>query len=148
MDGKPKLTVPQLKLQNQPFECVIEFHNITKVIIKSSQNGVTEQDIPWFVMELVEGEDILTYAQNNDLNVEERIVLFKQLCEALTYAHSHAVIHRDIKPSNLMVNHENVLKLLDFGIASADEQQSLTMTGAVIGTPGYMSPEQARGLTH
>ncbi len=116
-------------------------------IAKLYDAGVTENDIPWFVMELVQGDDILSFADKNDLNAEQRIILFRQVCDALSYAHSHGVIHRDIKPSNLMINEDKVVKLLDFGIASTDEQQKLTMTGAVIGTPGYMSPEQAKGMT-
>lgn len=117
-------------------------------IAKLYDAGVTDNDVPWFVMELVEGDDIFTFAEKNKLNIEQRVILFKQACVALAYAHSHGVIHRDIKPNNLMVNNDKVLKLLDFGIASDEEQRSLTMTGAIIGTPGYMSPEQARGLTH
>ena len=117
-------------------------------IAKLYDAGVTKQDVPWFVMELVEGDDILTYADQQQLNREQRVVLFKQVCEALSYAHAHGVIHRDIKPNNLMINPDGTVKLLDFGIASDQQQSSLTMTGAVIGTPGYMSPEQAKGLTH
>lgn len=110
--------------------------------------GVTDQDLPWFVMEYIQGEDIITYAENNVLNIEQRIYLIKQVCDALAYAHAHGVVHRDIKPNNLMVDRDKNIKLLDFGIASSEQQQSLTMTGAVIGTPGYMSPEQAKGLTN
>lgn len=117
-------------------------------IAKLYDAGITKQDIPWFVMELVEGKDILTYANDHQLNIEQRIILFKQVCQALSYAHAHGVIHRDIKPNNLMVNDDGIIKLLDFGIASDQQQSSLTMTGAVIGTPGYMSPEQAKGMTH
>jgi len=110
--------------------------------------GISINDIPWFVMELVQGKDILTYADSENLNSEQRIALFKQVCDALTYAHSRGVVHRDIKPNNLMVNEYGTIKLLDFGIAAAEENQSLTMTGAIIGTPGYMSPEQAKGLNN
>jgi len=110
--------------------------------------GVTDQGLPWFVMEYIDGEDIVSYAQNNQLNIEQRIFLIKQVCEALSYAHAQGVVHRDIKPTNLMVNNDKTIKLLDFGIASSKEEQSLTMTGSVIGTPGYMSPEQAKGLTN
>ena len=116
-------------------------------IAKLYDAGVTEHNIPWLVMELVEGEDIITFSNTHDLNIEQRVILFKQICEALAYAHANGVIHRDIKPTNLMVNHDKILKLLDFGIASVEEQQSLTMTGAIIGTPGYMSPEQAKGIS-
>jgi serine/threonine protein kinase len=109
--------------------------------------GVTDQGLPWFVMEYIQGEDIIGYAQNNLLNIDQRIYLIKQVCDALAYAHAHGVVHRDIKPNNLLVDSDKNIKLLDFGIASSKEQQSLTMTGAIIGTPGYMSPEQAKGLS-
>jgi tetratricopeptide (TPR) repeat protein/tRNA A-37 threonylcarbamoyl transferase component Bud32 len=110
--------------------------------------GVTDKGIPWFVMEYIEGEDIITYASRHNLNLEQRVVLFKQVCEALIYAHSKGVVHRDIKPNNLIVGQDKVVKLLDFGIAANAEDESLTMTGSVVGTPGYLSPEQAKGLTH
>lgn len=117
-------------------------------IAKLYDAGVTEQGIPWFVMEYIDGEDIITYANVNKLNLDQRIVLFKQVCQALIYAHSQGIVHRDIKPSNLMVGEDKLIKLLDFGIAADEENQSLTMTGVIIGTPGFLSPEQARGLTH
>lgn len=110
--------------------------------------GVTDQGLPWFVMEYIKGEDIINYAKNNHLNIEQRILLIKQVCDALAYSHEQGVVHRDIKPTNILVNDDKTIKLLDFGIASSEEEKSLTMTGAVIGTPGYMSPEQAKGLTN
>jgi len=110
--------------------------------------GVTDKGIPWFVMEYVKGVDMITYANHNNLNIEQRVVLFKQVCEALIYAHSKGVVHRDIKPNNLIVGDDKLVKLLDFGIAANAEDESLTMTGSVVGTPGYLSPEQAKGLTH
>lgn len=117
-------------------------------IAKLYDVGVTEKGIPWFVMELIEGQNILDYAETHQLNIEQKIILFKQVCDALSYAHSKGIVHRDIKPGNLMVTEDKVVKLLDFGIASDNEKKSLTMTGSIIGTPGYMSPEQARGLNH
>lgn len=117
-------------------------------IAKLYDAGVTDQGIPWFVMEYIEGKDIISYALDNQLNIEQRIMLFKQVCDALVYAHSKGIVHRDIKPSNLMVDKDKIVKLLDFGIAASDENASLTMTGVIVGTPGYLSPEQARGLTH
>lgn len=117
-------------------------------IAKLYDAGVTAEGVPWFVMEYVDGQDIISYALNNKLNIEQRILLVRQVCDALAYAHSKGIVHRDIKPTNIIVTNEKVIKLLDFGIASSEEEQSLTMTGAVIGTPGYMSPEQAKGLSH
>ena len=117
-------------------------------IAKLYDAGITKQGLPWFVMEFVDGDDLVSFAEKNNLNIEQRVILFRQVCEALNYAHSKGVIHRDIKPSNLLVDKERNVKLLDFGIASAEENLSLTMTGVVVGTPGYLSPEQAKGLTH
>lgn len=117
-------------------------------IAKLYDAGVTDQGVPWFVMEYIEGTDIISYALDYQLNIEQRIILFKQVCDALVYAHSKGIVHRDIKPTNLMVNKDKIVKLLDFGIAASDENASLTMTGVIVGTPGYLSPEQARGLTH
>ncbi|MGJ8662507.1 MAG: protein kinase domain-containing protein, partial [Marinicella sp.] len=115
-------------------------------IAKLYDVGVTDHGVPWFVMEWVKGLNILDYAQTHAFNIEQKIMLFKQVCDALAYAHAQGIVHRDIKPANILVTEDNVVKLLDFGIASDNEQQSLTMTGAIMGTPGYMSPEQAKGL--
>ena len=117
-------------------------------IAKFYDAGVTKHGVPWFVMEFIQGKNILLHADSHKLNIEQKITLFKQVCQALVYAHSKGIVHRDIKPNNLMVNANNVVKLLDFGIASIEDEKSVTMTGAVVGTPGYMSPEQAKGMSH
>jgi len=117
-------------------------------IAKFYDAGVTMQGVPWFVMEHIAGENILEFAHSQKLILEQKIILFKQVCSALTYAHAKGIVHRDIKPNNIMVDESKTIKLLDFGIASSDEEESKTMTGLVIGTPGYMSPEQAKGLSH
>ncbi len=110
--------------------------------------GITDTGVPWFVMEYIEGQDIISFAEAEQLNIEQRVVLFKQVCAAMIHAHSKGVVHRDIKPNNILVGQDKLIKLLDFGIAANDENDSLTMTGSVVGTPGYLSPEQAKGLTH
>jgi serine/threonine protein kinase len=99
-------------------------------------------------MEYIDGLDIISFAEQQQLNIEQRVVLFKQVCEALIHAHAKGIVHRDIKPNNLLVSQDKLVKLLDFGIAASKENASLTMTGSVVGTPGYLSPEQAKGLTH
>ncbi|HSU54170.1 MAG TPA: serine/threonine-protein kinase [Candidatus Dormibacteraeota bacterium] len=118
--------------------------------------GATDSGRPYFVMELVRGVRITTYCDENKLNVEDRLNLFIQVCQAVQHAHQKGIIHRDIKPSNILVTtHDSIPtpKVIDFGIAKAIEgrltdQTVLTPYEHFIGTPAYMSPEQAelRGL--
>ncbi len=113
--------------------------------------GVTEHGRPFFAMELVKGEDIATYCDRNRLSVRERLKLFQRVCEAIQHAHQKAVIHRDLKPSNVLVTEQSGQrqpKIIDFGVAKATtqpltDQTLFTQIGQVIGTPAYMSPEQA-----
>jgi len=116
-------------------------------IAKLYDVGVTHSGAPWLAMEWVNGQDILAYTMAHEFNIEQKIVLFKQVCDAMAYAHSKGIIHRDLKPGNILVTRDQHVKLLDFGIAANETDQSLTMTGMVMGTPGYMSPEQAKGLS-
>ncbi len=109
----------------------------------------TEDGLPYFVMEYVEGVPVDKYCDSHSLNISARLDLFRQICAAVSYAHRHLVIHRDIKPSNILVTEEGVPKLLDFGIAKilqpgADEATA-TRTGLRLMTPEYASPEQVRG---
>jgi len=104
---------------------------------------------PFFVMEYVEGVPLTEYCKEQNCSLEQRLRLFREICEAVVYAHQHAVIHRDIKPSNILVKRDGTVRLLDFGIAKQledlgqDAQQ--TMTGLRLMTPAYASPEQIRG---
>lgn len=110
--------------------------------------GSTEDGVPYFVMEYVEGSTIHQFCDEKGLNITERLRLFRQVCAAVDYAHRNLVVHRDIKPSNILVTAEGVPKLLDFGIAKILQQQSedpATATGMVLMTPEYASPEQAQG---
>jgi eukaryotic-like serine/threonine-protein kinase len=104
---------------------------------------------PWFVMEYVEGVPLTDYCSQHNSSIEERLNLFRAVCEAVQYAHGHAVIHRDLKPSNILVKHDGTIRLLDFGIAkqleSLDTSVNQTMTGLRLMTPAYAAPEQIRG---
>ncbi len=121
--------------------------NIAKVL----DGGATTTGRPYFVMELVRGIKITEYCDQNNLSTPQRLELFMQACRAIQHAHQKGIIHRDIKPSNVLVSvHDGVpvAKVIDFGIAKATEgrltdQTLFTSFEQFIGTPAYMSPEQA-----
>jgi len=107
---------------------------------------------PWFVMEYVDGVPLTDYCVEHACSIEERLHLFRAVCEAVQYAHQHAVIHRDLKPSNILVKADGTIRLLDFGIAKQLEsletstgKTDQTMTGLRLMTPAYAAPEQVRG---
>ncbi len=104
---------------------------------------------PFFVMEYVEGLPLTDYCAQHQSAIERRLQLFRQVCEAVQYAHSNTVIHRDLKPSNILVKSDGTIRLLDFGIAkqleSLDVPAQQTMTGLRLMTPAYAAPEQIRG---
>jgi hypothetical protein len=120
-------------------------------IVRLLDGGSTEDDLPYLVMEHIEGAAITRYAEQQRLSVRERIALVRQVCGALQYAHQNLVVHRDIKPSNILVDAAGAPKILDFGIAKLlapvgrFELEARTRTGFAMFTPEYASPEQARG---
>jgi serine/threonine protein kinase/Tfp pilus assembly protein PilF len=126
---------------------LMDYPNIAKVL----DAGTTDNGRPYFVMELVRGIKITDFCDENRLSTEERLKLFVQVCHAIQHAHQKGVIHRDIKPSNILVTLNDgvrVPKVIDFGIAKAIGQQLTDKTvftafEQFIGTPAYMSPEQA-----
>src|SRR5262249_28029223 len=119
-------------------------------IARVYNGGTTEAGQPFFVMELVSGEPITEYCDRLRQPVRARLELFVAVCQAVQHAHQKGIIHRDLKPSNVLVTEVDgrpTPKVIDFGIAKATEQRltdlSLADTGAIVGTPTYMSPEQA-----
>jgi len=127
---------------------LMDHPNIAKVL----DAGATDAGRPYFVMELVRGIEITDYCDQNHLSTRARLDLFVKVCQAIQHAHQKGIIHRDIKPSNILVtlhDSEPVPKVIDFGIAKATGQQRLTDKTVFtafrqfIGTPAYMSPEQA-----
>jgi eukaryotic-like serine/threonine-protein kinase len=127
---------------------LMDHPNIAKVL----DAGATETGRPFFVMELVRGIKVTDYCDQNNHSTEQRLELFTQVCRAVQHAHQKGIIHRDLKPSNILVTlHDGVPvpKVIDFGIAKATSDQRLTDKTVFtafeqfIGTPAYMSPEQA-----
>jgi eukaryotic-like serine/threonine-protein kinase len=97
------------------------------------------------IMEYVEGTTLADRLEHGPIPAPEALNYISQVLNALSYAHHQHVIHRDIKPANIMVTGEGAVKLMDFGIARAGDEHSLTMTGTTLGSLGYMSPEQVKG---
>src|SRR5947208_14533513 len=119
-------------------------------IARLFDGGTTEDGLPYFVMEYIEGLPIDEYCNQHALAIPERLKLFREVCAAVSYAHRHLVVHRDIKRSNILVTADGVPKLLDFGIAKILQTGEsaptfATMTGQRLMTPEYASPEQVRG---
>jgi serine/threonine protein kinase/tetratricopeptide (TPR) repeat protein len=120
-------------------------------IAKVFDAGATDRGRPYFVMEYVEGEPITDYCNRKRLGTRERLELFVRVCAGVQHAHQKAIIHRDLKPSNILVGDvdgQATPKIIDFGVAKATTQRLTEMTmftqmGQMIGTPEYMSPEQA-----
>jgi serine/threonine-protein kinase len=119
-------------------------------IARLVDGGITAGGMPYFAMELVEGEPIDRYCTTHELSIDRRIDLFVTVCEAVSYAHQHLIIHRDLKPSNILVRADGQVKLLDFGIAKLLGPQGagdLTRTEFSAMTPEFAAPEQVRGTS-
>ena len=141
-----KQVVARFEAERQAL-AMMDHPNIAKVL----DAGTTEKGRPYFVMELVRGVRITDYCDQANLSTRERLELFTKVCQAIQHAHQKGIIHRDIKPSNILVTlHDGVPvpKVIDFGIAKATEGRLTdatvyTQLHQFIGTPAYMSPEQA-----
>jgi serine/threonine protein kinase len=125
---------------------LMDHPNIAKVL----DAGASESGRPYFVMEMVKGVPVTEFCDKSHMLAEQRLKLFLDICQAIQHAHNKGVIHRDIKPSNVMVTLHGVpvVKVIDFGVAKATAQKLTERTlftayGQMIGTPAYMSPEQA-----
>ncbi|GGY42503.1 serine/threonine protein kinase [Streptomyces omiyaensis] len=123
-------------------------HHAIVAVYDSGEDVVDGRPVPYIVMEIVEGRtirDLLVSAEAP--GPEQALVIVSGVLEALAYSHQHGIVHRDIKPANVIITHAGAVKVMDFGIARAlhGAQATMTQTGMVMGTPQYLSPEQALG---
>lgn len=123
-------------------------------IVRVYDFGITEKNIPYLVMEFVEGEQLDKFIKKNKtLDWFETVSIVRQIAKGMAHAHSKSVVHRDLKPANILITNQGtkdpLIKIVDFGIAKAsttiEELQFITQTGEILGTPAYMSPEQIKG---
>ena len=145
-----KLLKPEIATEERTIE---RFRNELKLARKITHKSVCrmhdfheEKETPYITMEYVQGESLKKYIKKEGrLSEDKTIFIAKQICRGLSEAHELGVIHRDLKPSNIMIDEKNNVKIMDFGIARSMVAKGVTQTGLIIGTPDYMSPEQAEG---
>ncbi|MFH8567704.1 protein kinase [Streptomyces sp. NPDC017993] len=125
-------------------------HHAVVAVYDSGEDYVGGNTVPYIVMELVEGRTIRDLLLNADAPPpDQALIIVSGVLEALAYSHQHGIVHRDIKPANVIITHSGAVKVMDFGIARAlhGAASTMTQTGMVMGTPQYLSPEQALGKT-
>ncbi|MER7985000.1 protein kinase [Streptomyces noursei] len=125
-------------------------HHAVVAVYDSGEDFVSGNTVPYIVMELVEGHSIRDLLLNAEAPPpDQALIIVSGVLEALAYSHQHGIVHRDIKPANVIITNSGAVKVMDFGIARAlhGAQSTMTQTGMVMGTPQYLSPEQALGKT-
>ena len=129
--------------QEREILATLEHPNIARLL----DAGTTDDKIPFIAMEYVEGLPIDDYCNKNNLDLNQRLDLFREVCAVVNFAHRNLIVHRDLKPSNILVTDDGIPKLLDFGISKIlspefEQIDSATVTKLGVMTPGYASPEQ------
>ncbi|MBI2820034.1 MAG: protein kinase [Acidobacteria bacterium] len=143
---RPELAGQSKVLQRFKQELVlarqVTHKNAVRVFDIGTANGIT-----FITMEFVEGDDLSALLEKRKLTPSESVRIARQVCRALEAAHGETLIHRDLKPQNIMVDEAGKVKVMDFGLARSLGMDGMTQTNTLLGTPTYMSPEQAKGLT-
>lgn len=145
-----KVLKPEIAADKRMIE---RFKNELKLARKIAHRNVCKmydlnefEEIPYITMEYVEGENLKSLIQRKGkLSINEAIDIVRQVSEGLAEAHDLGIVHRDLKPQNIMIDKKNMAKIMDFGISRSTETPGITQTGMIIGTPDYISPEQAEG---
>jgi serine/threonine protein kinase len=125
-------------------------HHAVVAVYDSGEETIGGNVTPYIVMELVEGRTIRDLLMNAEAPpADQALIIVSGVLEALAYSHQHGIVHRDIKPANVIITNSGAVKVMDFGIARAlhGASNTMTQTGMVMGTPQYLSPEQALGKT-
>ena len=143
-----KLIKPEIASDKKTLE---RFGNELKIARKITHKNVGKmfdineaEGIHYITMEYVSGQDLRgLIRQSGKLGIETALSIAKQVCDGLSEAHNKGIIHRDLKPSNIMIDQEGSVRIMDFGIARSLKEKGITGAGVMIGTPEYMSPEQA-----
>jgi serine/threonine protein kinase/Tfp pilus assembly protein PilF len=155
----PKLNLAyalkSIRVEEQEKEGIARFEREAQTIAKLKHSGIVniidfgqENSRHYLVMEFVEGQTLAQTIESGELSIVEGVTIIQKALEALHYAHEQGVLHRDLKPDNLFITKEGLPKIGDFGLAkdrNFDKASKLTRSGVIMGTPAYMSPEQAEG---
>ena len=141
---RPELARHAEILQRFKRELILARQVTHRNVIRIFDLGVTG-NTKFITMEYVEGQDLKTLLRQQKFTTEQAVDIFCQVCRGLEAAHAENVIHRDLKPQNIMLDQQGKVLVMDFGLAHSVEEHGMTQTGALMGTPDYMSPEQAKG---
>ena len=142
---RPELAGHPSILQRFKQELILARKITHRNVIRIYDLGVAE-GLRFITMEFIEGQDLSSLLEERKLTPEETVQILRQVCAALEAAHAEGIIHRDLKPQNIMIESGGRVVVMDFGLARSMEATGLTQAGALMGTPAYMSPEQAKGL--
>lgn len=142
---RPELAGHSSVLQRFKQELILSRAVTHRNVVRIFDLGVA-QGARFITMEFIEGRDLSSLLEERRLTPEEAVKILRQVCAALAAAHAEGVVHRDLKPQNIMLESGGRVVVMDFGLARSMETSGLTQAGAIMGTPAYMSPEQAKGL--